>query len=211
MKDKEKLIRAGLDWNIVESLPELTETCNRAEINWQLRKLDKKAVVNELQEMIKTGKAVRAKLAGILRKTPFFIQSGFKLPRYSENNTYVDIIEDLYELVHIVNRCQEADPNCIVDATIVKQALDLHNTLTIKRVTAKLFKEDNYVFIRALNCAALELKKALSIIYGAGYIAFIDNPARAALYTFSYYRELNKIRSSKKRIQKKDDKTSVSS
>ncbi|HEX2958031.1 MAG TPA: hypothetical protein VHO70_14450, partial [Chitinispirillaceae bacterium] len=186
-KDKADLVRHGIDWNLVEKLPLLTELCSKAETDWQVCKSNKKIIVGELQDMARDARKLRSKLARVLRCKHQFSGSSRKIPSMSRNNKYEDIIQDLYELYYIANHLCENDPEIITETDLMQQALAMHKSLS------DTFTKRACYTSRLIDCAemrnqtAMELKNVLVEIHCAGKIAFIDNVTKASRYCMHYH------------------------
>lgn len=197
-KDKQELLRWGIDWQLVEKLPELTSACSNEETEWQILSKEKKGVTAELKEMLSQGRKVRTCLAQIIRKIKLFKESGHKLPAYRDRRRQADIIEDLYDLFVLCNKLLGTDPDCIPDSVLVGQALSLHNSIREQNMIQLSYRADIAECLQRRNTLAKELKKIIDYINDTGQNAFIDNPAKAVRYTFFYYRELNNNRKAAK-------------
>lgn len=194
-KDKADLVRHGIDWNLVEKLPLLTEQCSKAETAWQVCKGNKRVLVGELQDMARDAKKLRSKLARVLRSTKQYADSGHTLPAYSRRNSYPDIIQDLYELYIIASRFCKSSDTATIDSTIMESALKMHENLNRKYIKRAIYTNTLIDCVQQRNLTAQQLKSVLIDIHNAGKNVYIDNPEKASRYCIRYhlmYRTKNK-------------------
>jgi hypothetical protein len=200
-KDKAELVSSDFDWELVDSLPLLTERCIRADTKWQVCKGDKKVITGELQDMAKVAKKLRSKFAGIIRASRTFVESGRSLPSMSRNNKYEDIIQDLYELYYIAGRICEKNIKAISDTKCMEQVLTMHSRLNAKFVKKACYKNILIERAQERDLAAKELKNTLVAIHVAAKNALEKDPVKASRYCLRYYkihRMKNKLKRKKK-------------
>jgi hypothetical protein len=200
-KDKAELVSSGFDWELVDSLPLLTERCIRADVAWQVCKGNKKVIVGELQDMAKEAKELRSKAADMIRTSSSFVASECKLPAYSRKNSYEDIIQDLYELYVLAGRFCINDTTPENDTNIREMIHTMHYTLNEKYVKKVTYKDILINRATERDVIAALLKSTLIKIHIAGRNAFKDDQAKASRYCIRYhqaYRIKNKRKRSKK-------------
>lgn len=188
--DKELLIAGGIDWNIVESLPSLAEECSKAHTAWQLSKDDIKLATIELKKIYKQSVKTRGRLSKLIRNSELLKKTGRKLQRYYANRKIADVIQDLHELVYIAENLREHEPGYI-SLNLVNVGKERFESLRKKSIQSEMLKDERKRLSYKRNAAALKLKNTLGKVIGACRDIFVDDPGRAAKYSFTYHANYN--------------------
>ncbi|HEX2956061.1 MAG TPA: hypothetical protein VHO70_04495, partial [Chitinispirillaceae bacterium] len=99
--DREILVRHGLDWKMIESLPELCSTCDSLYIKFTIAKQEKVQMRKKLVQSFKSASRVRALAVKNIRYAISAVESDRKLPCYSKRKSHPAIIADLKEIASL--------------------------------------------------------------------------------------------------------------
>jgi hypothetical protein len=202
-KDKVFLTAGGLDWNLVESLPQLATECSKAYTTWQLCKDDIKIAAVELKKLYKQSVKTRARLSKLIRNSELLKKTGRKLPQYCNNRKIADVIQDLHELVYIADGIREHEPG-FISKELVNEGKERFESLRKKSIESALLKDDQKKLSHKKNMAAQVLKNKLGSVMVKCRDIFINDPDRASRYTFAYHSNYNRkrLKKNKKSLQK---------
>jgi hypothetical protein len=183
--DRTILENAGLDWSMVEQLPEKLSACAKAEAVWYIYKKNNKSDTFSLKEEYRKGRKLRTDLAAELRKAFKIADDTRRLPGFKNNWTRADIVQDLYDLAFIAKK----------NDAIIKQKY-IWELVTTAEQTAKKLSEmtaqhtinrpTNSDQLQKRNEIAHELSSIISKIREIGRIAFKDDPKRIQCYYKKY-------------------------
>lgn len=193
-KDKETLVKNGLDSNLIEGIHDITDACIEAYTTWFIGRQDGKTQISRLNSVRKEAISVRGKLAKLFRTTPFVIEAKKPLPWSGQNRSIAVIIQDLHDMVHLAGIINKSGKG-FIDEKIINDATRLHIDLNERAIERALLKGKLSNHRSILNKAASALKKAVDTIHRAGKSAFIDDPQYSKCYAYSYHREYNEKRS----------------
>jgi len=183
--DRTILENCGLDWSMVEKLPEMLSACAKAEAVWYIYKKNHKSDTFTLKEEYSKGRKLRTDLAAELRKVFKIADDTRILPGFKNNWTRADIVQDLYDLAFIAKK----------NDAIIKQKYIWELVTTAEQTARKLSKmtarhtinrPTNSDQLRNRNQIAHELSSIISKIREIGRIAFKDDPNRIQCYYKKY-------------------------
>lgn len=146
--DREALVGHGLDWKLIESLPELCGTCDSLYIEFSIAKHEKVQMRKRLVLSFKNASRVRSLISEKIRYAISVTEMGSKLPGYSRRTKYPEIIADLKTLAGFCDHLQE-----ILETTGFKPC----RSTAVKKCAA--LKEKEYLAIQSLLLDFKELKK----------------------------------------------------
>jgi hypothetical protein len=179
------LENCGLDWSMVEKLPEMLSACAKAEAAWYIYKKYYKSDTFTLKEEYSKGRKLRTDLAAELRKAFKIADDTRRLPGFKNNWTRADIVQDLYDLAFIAKK----------NDAIIKQKYIWELVTTAEQTARKLSKMTarhtinrpaNSDQLQKRNEIAHELSSIISKIREIGRIAFKDDPKRIQCYYKKY-------------------------
>jgi len=183
--DRTILENAGLDWSMVEQLPEKLSACAKAEAVWYIYKKNNKSDTFSLKEEYRKGRKLHTDLAAELRKVFKIAGYTHKLPGFKKNWTRADIVQDLYDLAFIAKK----------NDAIIKQKYIWELVTNAEQTARKLSKmtaqhtisrPTNSDELRKRNQIAHELSILILKIREIGRTAFKDDPERLQCYCNKY-------------------------
>jgi hypothetical protein len=105
--DREVLVQNGLDWNIVESLPELCRICDTLYIEFSLTKKEKGFSRKKLVRSFNASR-VRSLITERIRYAISVAGINRKLPAYSKRKSIPTILADLKVVAALCDHLREA-------------------------------------------------------------------------------------------------------
>ena len=206
LEDEEPLIRAGLDWSLVEDVPDRVGALQYAESVW---KKEYKAYTDSLREWKKVAPEAYDLRDYLLhyfyhafRDMPDLIT---KLHAIDEGTSYVDMIQDLSDLVVIGRDHTEELTSAGLDLALIDNAEEMAGSLNemlanvnkakAKASPNKLIRDKAYFF----------LKEAVDEIRHHGQFAFWRDENRKLGYGSAYARKKYNKRKLKQ-VDKAEDK-----
>ena len=193
MKDKEKLINAKLDWNLVEDLIIRLGALKQSHSKW----LAKFNNYEECQKIWKTeaplGYKFRDELINdfrhALRNSP---TEYAKVKKISEGTSNVDMIQDLNDLAEL-GQIHIAELEGIgFELTKLDEARNMSNNLLNLHSDVKTLYLETRHLIEIRNKAYMHLKKAVDEIRCIGQYVFWKDEMKVKAYTSAYLRKKNK-------------------
>jgi hypothetical protein len=184
-QDRTILENYGLDWSMVEQLPEKLSACAKAEAAWYIYKNYYKSDTLALKEEYRKGRKLRTDLAAELRNAFKIAGHTRKLPGFKKKWTRADIVQDLYDLAFAA---KEND-------AIIKQKYIWELVTNAEQTARKLSKmtaqhtisrPTNSDELRKRNQIAHELSILILKIREIGRTAFKDDPERLQCYCNKY-------------------------
>jgi hypothetical protein len=203
-KDKDLLIRGGLDWKLVDDLPIRLDALRVSQANWK----DEYKTFQDCQEEWKVASPAAYNLRDEL--VHFFYHAFYNKPgeyakvrRIDEGSTNADMIQDLIELsVMGKNHTQELQ-SIGLDLTLLDTARAKSFELgeLLGKVNGAITETSPKLIIR--NKAYNHLKEAMDEIRRIGQFVFWRDNARLSGYVSQYSRKANEGR------KKKEEPTAV--
>lgn len=192
-QDKDLLVKSGLDWAIVESLPTRTGACRYAQAQWQMDYLSLEDVQRQWNDQSPKAYDLRDELVH------HFYHAYRNMPdlyahtqRIAEGSGHPDMIQDLIDLATIGKKYTEP----LVDINMDLNLLDLAETRAGEM--ASLLAQTNG---ERMNNSQLKvtrdkayayLKEAVDEIRHHGHYVFWRNPEREKGYISQYYKKHKK-------------------
>jgi hypothetical protein len=98
-QDRQELVKAGVDWATVESLPALCEKCQTLYAKSCVEKKELAVHKKRLRKLFRAAIRVRSMIAEKIRDVLEISGSDKKLPVYHRRTKYAEVIQDLHNLV----------------------------------------------------------------------------------------------------------------
>ncbi|SFE59237.1 hypothetical protein [Thermophagus xiamenensis] len=189
--DKEPLVASGLDWSVVESLPERTDACRYAESVWKQYYHSRKERNSLLRKKIREGFALRTRLLQFF-DFAFRNDSGWKGKSRAIKNSRknVAMIQHLIDLSVIGKANAKILEAISFDMSLLDAAVRKSEELAYMYAqhNDEVAKQNRLMDLR--NRSYTYLKQAMITIREHGRFAFRDCPGRRKGY-ISHYRKLH--------------------
>jgi hypothetical protein len=191
-KDKESLIKAGLDWNIVNDLPERIKTLRINQAIWNSEFKDFREIQAEWGVAFLEGKRICDVLIHYLYYALKNNKSEYsRVKRISKRTSRANLIQNLIDLGKIGQKYKIELINIGLDLSLLDKAEA--NSFELARLLAKvntaLMETSPKIELR--NKAEAHLKKAVTEIRQVGQFVFWKNDERLKGYTSDYVRKKN--------------------
>ncbi|HEY4788161.1 MAG TPA: hypothetical protein VIH57_19035 [Bacteroidales bacterium] len=190
LADKEALVKAGLDWTLVDSLPKRTGACRYVQSLWQ----NDYRTQEEAQKEWKLQAPDAYKLHDDLIHD--FLHAFFAIPdllsktqKIAEGSGNADMIQDLSDLSQLGKNNPEPLKKINFDVTLLDKAAALSTSLPVLLAQAngqklgdnkmKILRDKSYAY----------MKQAVSEIRRNGQYAFWRNEDRRKGYVSRYYKQ----------------------
>lgn len=197
--DKEALIKAGLNWELVKDLPLRIAALRYIESQWQ------KDFKSREEAQIRW--AAESPAAYELRDELIhhFYHAFYEMPdlyartqRIDEGNTHADMIQDLSDLAALGKANTDALAAKSIDLSLLDKAEKLSSEMArlLAEANGQKMQDNNLLITR--NKAYTFMKKAVDEIRRNGQYAFWKNPQRQKGYISQYYKKQNNVRKNAK-------------
>jgi hypothetical protein len=197
--DKEILIKAGIDWKLVEDLPLRTGALRYIESQWQKEFKSK--------EMAQIRWTAESPAAYLLRNelVHHFYHAFYDKPdlysrtqKIDEGNTHADMIQDLSDLAALGKANSEVLKTKNIDLVLLDKAETLSTEMAklLAESTGQKMQDNKLLITR--NKAYTYMKLAMDEIRRNGQYAFWQNPQRLKGYVSQYYKKKNSAKKSTK-------------
>jgi hypothetical protein len=195
LKDKDAMVRAGLDWKLVEDLPLRLDALRVSQANWKNEYKSYKDCQEEWKVKTPAAYNLRDELVH------FFYHAFYKNPgeyakvrRIDEGGTNADMIQDLLELSVLGKTHAEELQSIGMDLTLLDAARDKSFELgeLLGKVNGALTETSPLLVLR--NKAYNHLKEAMDEIRRIGQFVFWRDNDRLSGYVSQYSRRKNQGR-----------------
>ena len=199
MKDKEILMRAGLDWKLVEDIPERTRTLREIEAKWNSDKLEFRKVQADMKHSFRSALNLRRKLLHYFYYAFENNKNEYsKVQRISEGNSNADIIQSLFNLSALGQKHKDQLKTIGLDLSILDQASVESVELAELYAKFNTAQRESRPDQELRNKAYTHLKDAVNKIRHIGQFVFWENEDRLEGYVSGYLRKRNQVRKKKK-------------
>lgn len=190
--DKEALLKAGLDWKLVEDLPLRTASLRYIESQWQKDFKSKEAAQIRWAAESPAAYDLRDELVH------HFYHAFFGKPdlyartqKIDEGNTHADMIQDLSDLAALGKANTQALQAINVDLTLLDKAEKLSGEMAklLAEANGQKMQDNNLLLMR--DKAYTFMKMAVDEIRRNGNYIFWRNPQRQKGYVSQYYKKQN--------------------
>lgn len=190
--DKEALLKAGLNWKLVEDLPLRIAALRYIESMWQKDFKSKEEAQIRWTAESPAAYDLRDELVH------HFYHAFYEMPdlyartqRIDEGNTHADMIQDLSDLAALGKANTAALKAKNIDLTLLDKAEKLSGEMAklLAEANGQKMQDNNLLITR--NKAYTFMKKAIDEIRRNGQYAFWKNPQRQKGYISQYYKKLN--------------------
>ena len=128
-QDRAELEPFGIDWAMVERIPELVKMCSDAEAQWQMYRIDYSIENAKIREKLKNGWQVRAELTEYIRYAFKLEKIAVTLPLVRSNRSDSGLMQDLNDLAVIARENWEIVQKSGLSMALVDQAAELSVSL----------------------------------------------------------------------------------
>jgi hypothetical protein len=184
--DKSSLMEMGLQWEIVESLPILCDTCESLYVNYTVEKKSIMQYRREMTKKFRAASATRTVIAKRIRYALFLAGSSQKIPVYHRRKSYLMIIEDLINLValcdHFSDILVKSGYNQEKNEQVKELAEQLENDLTNYDVLLFDYKQLQKQYVSSYQ----DLFRAVQIIRKCAFEVFAPGSPRRRGYRSEY-------------------------
>jgi hypothetical protein len=205
-EDKEALLGAGLDWDLVEDLPARSGALRQAEVNWFTDRFNQEEAEKAWVEASDVGYKFRDEL----------IHSFFHAYRHDEGlirrvrsiaagNGHADMIQDLSNLAGLGKAHLEPLLKIRIDPALLDKATSMSDELADMLASAQVEREGSNGSIKIRDQAYTHLKEAIDEIRASGQYVFWRDEERYEGYISQYHRKFNKLRNAPEESQRGDD------
>lgn len=194
--DKELLVKAALDWKLVEDLPIRTGACRYAESKWQEESKTKKEARIVWEEKYPEVKELREELLHHFRfayaKHPDLMASVKKI---MEGDSQADTIQDLSDLSVLGKANKELLKTIGVDLGLLDQAASLSEESAQLLAKSRGVQSEKNEFRVLRDKAFWHMQEAVDEIYRVGQYVFWKDEDRLKGYYSKYKRRKRKRKS----------------
>lgn len=191
--DKEKLIKVGLDWTIVDKLPGLIQKCTHMESEWKSLKLGKHPIREEYIRLMKEAREVHEELY----RTYLFVfeddkdqMEKLKTPNFSGYVKIIELPNNLLAFCHLGKTKKEELKKVNFDSALLDKTEDLVKKLRNTMADYDLkYRPDLGIVRKKRDKAYAHLSDAISIIRKYGKFVFAKNKERLVGYKSDYQRK----------------------
>lgn len=211
-EDKAELIDAGLDWEIVESIPLVVDALTEAQIRWMNVRYCKNDDEVAWRALARQAKALRKAVLRYMRFA-FRNDDGLQrqIKRIGKGGTFSDLVEEVNLIALLVNEQRQPLEAIGMPAQLLDDVFALSTTLSDKRASAtvesaqnreKQLRDQVYAYLTSI----------LRTVREHGRFVCDANPQRRKGYGHGYYRKLrsrrikNKAGANSKTANKKSTK-----
>jgi hypothetical protein len=203
--DRERLVRAGLNWQLVEELPQLADKLRQSHSEWlAIFRIPHKSEL-EWKRLLPIVKNLRTEL---LHHLSFALQSNpdarNALSQIKKNNNIADIIQDLASLAELGNSYSEELRAIGMDFNLLEEARTYVFSLTQLKAELIGARKEPLLKIQERNDLYFQLKATADEIKRVARYALWKDKTRLEGYRSKYRLETNTAykqrRSSKKNI-----------
>jgi hypothetical protein len=207
VKDKEKLIKTKLDWNLVEDLNIRIGALKQSQSIWLAKYSNYEECQKSWKEEAPLGYKFRDELIHdfrhALRNSP---TEYAKVKRISEGTSQADMIQDLNDLAEL-GQIHIAELESIgFDITRLDEARSMSNSLLNLNGDVKTLFLETRPLIELRNKAYVHLKEAVDEIRCVGQYVFWKDEKRQKAYASSYMRKKNKAYNKKENEESTETK-----
>jgi hypothetical protein len=197
--DKDALTASGLDWALVEAIPDFSEALTRTEAQWQARKYNEAAArkwVTDAPLAYDLRRRLLRAFCFAYRNNPTLLAAARAL---GKGKKHTGMIQDLNDLAVLGKENPELLQAIHFDMSLLDKAAQMSGEMTeaLARVTTLRTGYNQAKKIRDL--AYTNLKKAVDEVYAYGRFVFRRNDERHIGYISQYLRK-------KRNRQKADEK-----
>ena len=197
LEDKDKLVSAGLDWNLVEDIPARVELLQEVEAKWFIIKRTKNKIKKDFQKAMSE---VREVHAGMLRDFRFAFHNDKDLlkdlSQLSGYKSHKDILIDLRVLAEIGKKNISLLEAINFDTSLLEAADKLCDNTSDKMSQYHIdIQKEEFKALHKKAC--LYLKDAVAVVRRCGKYVLHGNKERLVGYR-SEYRYLHKGKKKKK-------------
>ncbi len=204
-QDREILTANGLDWTIIEDMPNRIDALREAQARWTTS--DSRDTETE-REWIEKSDSAREFRAGLVRSLKFVFRRNHpaisKIKRIAEGSSHAAMIQSLRDFSVFGQEHAEFLKNTKFDITLLDTAGVMSRelaTLLGAVNTARAFSSD---LLKVRDQAFTQLDEALKELKDHADYVFRHDPSRLSGYSSDYYRK-NYLKSKKKKAS--DEKT----
>lgn len=192
LDDQAALTKAGLDWNLVTSLPTRAGACREAQSLWNKERNTRQQSEQDWKDQSPDAFDLRNELVHTFRYA-FRNDEGLpgRVEEISQGDTNSDMIQDLNDLAEL----GKANPDLLVpvnfDFSLLDLAADLSDRMgdLLGATNGERKKDSETMIVR--DQAFTYLKQAMDEIRACGKYAFWRNPDRLKGYSSDYWRGVN--------------------
>lgn len=197
--DKEILIKAGLDWSLVDDLPKRTGACRYIQSTWQNEYRNIEAAQKEWKEKSPAAYELRNELLhhffhAFHKNTSLYAQTR----KISGGGTHSDMIQDLSDLSILGKANIELLKNTLMDICLLDKAAETASCISELLAKSTKQKLENRTLKILRDKAYAHMKEAVDEIRRCGQYAFWKNEERKKGYVSNYNKTVK--RNSKNRV-----------
>lgn len=190
LEDKEALIRAGLDWMLVDDLPQRINACRYIQSLWQKDYLTQEEAQKQWKLQSPAAYELRDELVH------HFLHAYFNVPdllsktqKIAEGSGHADMIQDLSDLAVLGKANPDPLDKINLDMTLLDRAEALSGEMgtLLAKANGQKLNDNSLKIIR--DKAYTYMKQAVDEIRRNGQYAFWRTEARKKGYTSRYYRQ----------------------
>lgn len=191
--DREDLIQAGLDWNLVEELPVRAGALRRTQSLWSSERMDQQECRAEWNKLAPAAGKLRDELMHhlyfVLRDNP---GENARVRRIDAGRTHADMIQDLADLAELGKKHKKKLQSIGIDTGLIDEARSQSFRLAGLPAKVKGSGMESAPNLKARNTAYYHLKEAVDEIRRVGRYVYWKNPDRLKGYSSQYIRKKNK-------------------
>lgn len=187
-KDRDILIRAGLNWDACSMMNKKLEECKKLETRWNLYKQDYKAQTYALNKLTKECMQVRTELSAHIAFEKARSNIDVKHIGLSQQHARADIVQDLYDLSYTAESMHIKDPLCNIDRKLAARAKQLSTKLSKNTAVHVIDMPAKTALKQKRDKAIAELYNLVNEIRKTGRYVFRNNPLRKKAYASAYRR-----------------------
>lgn len=199
--DKEILIKAGLDWSLVDDLPIRTGACRYIQSNWQNEYRNIEAAQKEWKEQSPAAYELRNELLHhfyyAFQKQPALYAQTKKI---SEGGSHTDMIQDLSDLSILGKANVSYLKNTLLDIGLLDKAAETAGYISELLAKSNKQKMENRTLKIVRDKAYAHMKEAVDEIRRCGQYVFWKNEQRKKGYISKYNKTVKK--NSKNKLSK---------
>ncbi|MCB8999649.1 MAG: hypothetical protein H6540_06250 [Bacteroidales bacterium] len=197
--DKEVLSRAGLDWSLVEELPECVDSLVKREAVWISEFNSGKEIFREWKNADTGARTFKKELVSYFYHAFFNNKDIYSIVRrISKDKTIAGLIQSLYELAELGEKHTEKLKHVGFDPHKLDEARKMSTELSRLYARVVSFRNSEKPEMGLRNQSYLHLKAAVDEIRRVGKFALRENPERLAGYSSDFLRKKKMKQKAKK-------------
>lgn len=190
--DRAALERVGLDWTLVEKLPDLVKQCSRLEALWQIYKEDAVLATKHLKEYMKDARDLRTAVASGIRDVCREAKIPVPLRNFKSDKSKAALIQDLNDIATVGETHITLLKKTNFDCTLLEKAAKMSVELAAKDAFKAVRKPSQSEQKKVRDRCCKELYELMKTIRKAGKTAGKQNPLILKKYQNTYYYTIRK-------------------